>query len=121
MSDSKYQTFELTGFVYKIKHTKWGMELSIRTMKDEANEPHPQHIQISVSAKKIELVPPDLACDDRIKVVVMPWTNEGISKTTEKMYAIGKLNVVEFEVIERAPRKVADPAGSVDEPDDMPF
>lgn len=114
----KYQSFEFTGYVYKIKKSKWGMELYLKSNRDDASEKFPQHVLVNVSSKKIDIVDPCLSENDKVKCVIIPTMNEGVSERTNKAYAINKLNLVSCDVLERAP---AVEAAQSDGADDIPF
>ena len=41
----KYQSFEFTGYVYKKKKSKWGMELYLKSNKEDSAEKYPQQLK----------------------------------------------------------------------------
>ena len=114
----KYQSFEFTGYVYRKKKSKWGMELYLKSNKDDSAEKYPQHILVNVSTRNLDKVDPNLSENDKVKCVIVPTLNEGVSERTEKAYAINKMNLVACDVLERAP--LGD-AGHESAPEDIPF
>ena len=114
----KYQSFEFTGYVYKKKKSKWGMELYLKSSKDDSAEKYPQHILVNVSTRNLDKVDPNLSENDKVKCVIVPTLNEGVSEKTERAYAINKLNLVSCDVLERAP--IGEAAQSAP-PEDIPF
>ena len=122
MTAEQYQKFEFTGYVYKIRDSKWGKEISLKGLADETEEKYPQHILVNVSKKREGEVDPNLGIGDKVKVVILPTLTEGVSDKTQKAYAINKLNLQKMDVLERAQQSENDNGddGS-DEADDIPF
>lgn len=116
-----YQAFEYVGYVYRRRDSKYGMELYLKSQKDDASEKWPQHICVTVSKKSESKVDPTLAVGDKVKVKLIPTMNEGVSERTQRAYAINKLNLNEIEIIERADPSESTASEEVVNPEDLPF
>ena len=116
-ANTQYQQFEFVGYVYKLTNSKWGTEVRLRTLADETNEKWPQHVLVTVGAKKVDRLG-DANVGDKVKVTLIPTLAEGVSDKTNRAYAINKLNLQSCTIIERAS---AQPQAEDGDPDDMPF
>jgi hypothetical protein len=116
-----YQAFEYVGYVYRRRDSKYGIELYLKSMKDEASEKYPQHICVTVSKKSESKVDPTLAVGDKVKAKLIPTLNEGVSERTQKAYAINKLNLNEIEILERADPSEAQGSDAEVNQEDLPF
>lgn len=114
----KYQNFEFTGYLYKRNDTKWGTDIRIRTLLDESESKFPQHILVSVSKKNIDKLS-DVGIGDKVRVVIIPTLVEGVSDRTQKAYAINKLNLQDFEILDRAAVNPSDEDD--DDGEELPF
>lgn len=95
-----YQKFEITGYVYKIKRSKFGMDLYLKTLEDESDEKYPQHILASVSNKNMDKVDPSVDEGYKLKLTLIPMLSEGVSEKTNRAYAINNLRVIDCDVLE---------------------
>lgn len=116
-----YQAFEYVGYVYRRRDSKYGIELYLKTQKDDSTEKWPQHICVTVSKKSEPKVDPTLAVGDKVKVRLIPTLNEGVSERTQKMYAINKLNLNEIEILERADPAESTASEEAISQEDLPF
>jgi len=115
-------SYKYTGWIYEVLDGKYGIDIKCKTVKDESGLKFAQHIMFSVSNKSknyetINLL--DLMKGDKVEVEFIPNLQEGVSKTTQKAYAIGKNNMTSVKVLE----KVTPEEAAADEPDpaDIPF
>lgn len=95
--------------------------IEIRFDEDDAAVKYPQHVELTVRRSKYDLIPEDLAENDKIKVSVFPVTKKGVSKAG-KPYAITELVVNKFEVTKKAPKAEASaPQDGEIEDEELPF
>lgn len=112
------KSFEFSGWVHSVDRQSWGVEIEVRAEADEADVKFPQHILFTASKKKSDLVPDDLDVNDRVTVTFIPILNKGVSHKTKRVFAINKMMIVKFEVIEKVRNGGEQPQ---QEDDDIPF
>lgn len=118
----QYTSYKYTGYVYDIAEEKFGIEIKCRTVKDESDIKHPQHIMFCVGAKSKhykEVSSLGIGIDDRIEIEFMPSLFEGTGKTTNKPFAINKNNITSAKIVEKA--APVSTAENLEECDDIPF
>lgn len=112
-------TYEFEGWVYGVVRNNWGVDLKVRAAKDDGDNKYPQHILFSTSKKSADKVPTDISEGDKVKVQFAPFLSEGVSKNTQRVYAINKNMLINIEVLEHAePKPEANGDGGEE---DMPF
>lgn len=112
------KSFEFSGWVHSIDRQSWGVEVEVRAEADETDVKFPQHILLTASKKKSDLVPDDLDVNDRVTVTFIPILNKGVSQKTKRVFAINKMMIAKFDVVEKA-RGGGEPTTQDD--DDVPF
>lgn len=112
----QYQTCEITGYVYNIKSSRFGMKIYLQSEKDETGIKYPQHMLATVNNKQMDVVDPSLKIGDKVWLKIVPWLSEGVSKSTGKAYSVSDIRVVECRILESGAVK---PNTLVD--DDSPF
>lgn len=112
------KSFEFSGWVHSIDRQSWGVEVEVRAEADETDVRFPQHILLTASKKKSDLVPDDLDVNDRVTVTFIPILNKGVSQKTKRVFAINKMMIAKFDVVEKA-RGGSEP--STQDDDDVPF
>lgn len=112
------KSFEFSGWVHSVDRQSWGVEVELREEADETGVKFPQHILLTASKKKADLVPDDLDVNDRVTVTFIPVLNKGVSQKTKRVFAINKMMIAKFEVTEKV-RKNNAPQQADDE--DVPF
>lgn len=112
------KSFEFSGWVHSIDRQSWGVEVEVRAEADETGVKFPQHILLTASKKKSDLVPDDLDVNDRVTVTFIPILNKGVSQKTKRVFAINKMMIAKFEVDEKVRGGSSEPSPSED---DVPF
>lgn len=114
-------SYKYTGFVYDVTDGKYGIDIKCKTVKDESTVKWSQHIMFTIGTKgKAYDAVKGLGIGkmDKIEVEFIPSLIEGVSKTTNKAYAMMKNNITSVKILEKAsPEEVA----AEDSVDDMPF
>jgi len=116
--DAVYVKYEFVGYVSKFNENRFGKELTIRTNPDETGLKYPQRVMFSTSEKKKDLVP-DVSAGDKVRIEFMPILIEGVSKGTNKVYAINKLFIQSCEILEKG--AVQESESTSGDADDLPF
>ena len=112
------KSFEFSGWVHSIDRQSWGVEVEVRAEADETDVKFPQHILLTAFKKKSDLVPDDLDVNDRVTVTFIPILNKGVSQKTKRVFAINKMMIAKFDVVEKA-NGGGEP--STQDDDDVPF
>ena len=95
------KSFEFSGWVHSIDRQSWGIEVEVRADADETDVKFPQHILLTASKKKSDLVPDNLDVNDRVTVTFIPVLNKGVSQKTKRVFAINKMMIAKFDVVEK--------------------
>lgn len=112
--------FKATGWVEREVEDKFAKRVVLRTNESEDGIKFPQRMLLDLSKKCAEEYKPNVG--DKIEATIMPWLNEGVSKSSGKEYCIGKLIATNVDVLEAASNEtdVEDDANGED-PEDLPF
>lgn len=119
MSD-QFTSYKYTGYVYDISEDRFGIEIKCRTVKDESGVKYPQHVMFSVREKSKhfkDVAELGIGIDDRIEIEFVPTLYEGVSKTTEKPFAIIRNSITSAKIVEKS----VSTAEILEGCDDIPF
>lgn len=114
----EYQKCEITGYIYNLKSSRFGIKMYLQTLKDETGIKYPQHMLATVSAKHRDIIDPAIKEGDKVKLEVVPWLSEGVSSGTGKAYSVCDLRIAKCELLEACTAK---PKPLDDDAEDMPF
>lgn len=111
------QKYTFVGWIDRLSGVnKYGMDIYVRTSKDESGEKYPQRLMFSVSTKNLEKIDETQHCKDaKVSIVFVPFLQQGVSKLN-KAYSINKMMLQSITLLEPAP---VNENGS--EMEDMPF
>jgi hypothetical protein len=98
------QKYTFVGWIDKLGGVnKYGMDIYVRTAKDELNEKYPQKLMFSVSTKNLEKIDDTQHKKDaKVSIVFIPFLQQGVSKMN-KAYSINKMMLQSITLLEPAP------------------
>lgn len=113
-------SFKATGWIEREVADKFTKRIVVRMNESEEGIKYPQRMLLDLSKKCAEEYQPNVG--DKVEVTVMPWLNEGVSKSSGKEYCIGKLIATKVDVIEAAANTTdAEDDANGEDSDDLPF
>lgn len=113
-------SFKATGWIEREVADKFTKRIVVRMNESEEGVKYPQRMLLDLSKKCAEEYKPNVG--DKVELTVMPWLNEGVSKSSGKEYCIGKLIATKVEVLEAAANTTgAEDDANCDDSEDLPF
>ena len=110
-------SFKATGWIEREVEDKFAKRIVLRMNESEDGIKFKQRMLLDLSKKCAEVYKPNVG--DKIEATIMPWLNEGVSKSSGKEYCIGKLIATNVDVLEAATDAEDDANG--EDPEDLPF
>ena len=113
-------SFKATGWIEREVADKFAKRVVLRMNESEDGIKFPQRMLLDLSKKCAEEYEPLVG--DKIEATIMPWLNEGVSKSSGKEYCIGKLIATKVDVLEAAANATdAEDDANGEDPEDLPF
>ena len=113
-------SFKATGWVEREVEDKFAKRIVLRINESEDGIKFPQRMLLDLSKKCAEEYSPNIGA--KIEATIMPWLNEGVSKSSGKEYCIGKLIATNVDVLKAAENATdAEDDANGEEPEDLPF